>query len=88
MNIQNLFPLGLTNLMSFQSKGLARIFANIQFKTISFSMLSLLWASLVAWMLKNLPNVGDLGWTPGLGKSPGGGYAVHGVAKSQTRPSD
>ena len=51
-------------------------------------MLSLLWASLVAWMLKNLPNVGDLGWTPGLGKSPGGGYAVHGVAKSQTRPSD
>ena len=29
------------------------------------------------------------GWTPGVGDGPGGWRAaVHGVAKSQTRPSD
>ena len=48
-------------------------------------------------------NVGDLGWIPGLGRSPGEGkgyplqysdlenskdYIVHGVAKSQTRLRD
>ena len=48
-------------------------------------------------------NVGDLGWIPGLGRSPGEGnsyplqysglenfmdYIVHGVAKRQTRLSD
>ena len=28
MNIQDLFPLGLTGLISFQSKGLSRVFVN------------------------------------------------------------
>ena len=28
-NIQGLFPLGLTGLISFQSKGLSRVFSNI-----------------------------------------------------------
>ena len=31
------------------------------------------WASLVAQLVKNLPNVGDLGLIPGLGRSPGEG---------------
>ena len=31
-----------------------------------------LWSSLVAQMVKNPPAVGDLGSTPGLGRSPGG----------------
>ena len=32
MNIQNWFPLGLTGLISFQSKGLSRVFSNISLK--------------------------------------------------------
>ena len=28
MNIQDLFPLGLTGLIAFQSKGLSRVFSN------------------------------------------------------------
>ena len=63
-------------------------------------MSKLLWASLVAQLIKNPPgNAGDLGSIPGLGKSPeeGKGYPlqysglensmdciVHGVTKSQT----
>ena len=57
------------------------------------------WASLVAQLVKNPPNVGGLGSIPGLGISPGEGNSyplqysglenamdckVHGVAKSQT----
>ena len=32
------------------------------------------WVSLMAQTVKNLPNVGDLGPIPGLGRSPGGGH--------------
>ena len=39
MNIQDLFPLGLTALISVQSNGLSRVFSNI----INFSGLSLLY---------------------------------------------
>ena len=62
------------------------------------------WASLVAQLVKNLPEMrGDLGSIPGLGRSPGErkGYPlqysglensidciVHGAAKSQTRLSN
>ena len=51
-------------------------------------------ASLVAQRLKHLAyNAGDLGSIPGLGRFPGGRHGnpfcgVHGVAVSQTQPSD
>ena len=41
-NTQDWFPLGLTGLVSLQSKGLARVFSNTQFKSINSSVLSLL----------------------------------------------
>ena len=40
MNIQDSFPLGLTGLISLQSKGLSRVFSSTQFKSINFSVLS------------------------------------------------
>ena len=42
-NIQDWFPLGLTSLISLQSKGLSRVFSNTQFKNINSSTLSLLY---------------------------------------------
>ena len=36
MNIQDLFPLGLTDLMSLQSKGLSRVFSNTTAQKASF----------------------------------------------------
>ena len=61
------------------------------------------WASLVAQLVKNVPNAGDLGSMPGLGRSPGEGRGyplqysglensrdcvVNGIVKSQTRLSN
>jgi len=44
MNIQDLFPLGLTGWISLQSKGLSRVFSNTtQFKSINSSVFSLLY---------------------------------------------
>ena len=43
MNIQNLFPLGWTSLISLQSKGLSRIFSNTTVLKINFSLLSFLY---------------------------------------------
>ena len=43
MNIQGQFPLGLTGLISLQSKGLSRVFPTPQFKSINASALSLLY---------------------------------------------
>ena len=43
MNIQDLFTLGLTGLISLQSKGLSRVFSTPQFKSINSSALSLLY---------------------------------------------
>ena len=43
VNIQDLFPLGLTGLISLQSKGFSRIFSNDQFKSINSSVLSSLY---------------------------------------------
>ena len=43
MNIQDWFPLGLTGLISLQSKGLTRVFSNTTFESISSSALSFLY---------------------------------------------
>ena len=43
MNIQNWFPLGLTGLISLQSKGLSRIFSNTTVQRINSSVLSFLY---------------------------------------------
>ena len=42
MNTQAWFPLGWTGWISLQSKGLSRVFSNTTFKSINFSVLSLL----------------------------------------------
>ena len=42
MNIQDWFSLGLTGLISLQSKGLSRVFAALQLKSINSSALSFL----------------------------------------------
>ena len=42
MNIQDWFPLGMTGLISLQSKGLSRVFSTPQFKSINSSALSFL----------------------------------------------
>ena len=44
MNIQDLFPLGWTDWISLQSKGLSRVFSNSTVKSISSSALSLLYS--------------------------------------------
>jgi len=43
MNIQDWFPLGLTGLISLQSKGLSRVFSNTTVQNINFSALSFLY---------------------------------------------
>ena len=43
MTIQGWYPLGLTGLISFQSKGLSRIFSSTTVKIINYSVLSLLY---------------------------------------------
>ena len=43
MNIQGWFPLGLTGLIPLQSRGLSRVLSRPQFKSISSSVLSLLY---------------------------------------------
>ena len=43
MNIQDWFPLGLTGLISLQSKGLSRVFCNTTVQKHQFSVLSLLY---------------------------------------------
>ena len=75
MNIQDWFPLGLTGLISLQSKGLSRVFSTVQ-KHQFFSTQPSLWASshihtwlldsLVAQMVKNLPLMQET-WVQSLG---------------------
>ena len=50
MNIQDWFPLGLPGLVSFQSKGLLRVFSNTRFKSINSSALTQpsLWSTLTS----------------------------------------
>ena len=91
MNLQSLFPLGLTGLISLQSEGLSRVFSST---TIWRHQL---WCS-VFFMEESACNVRDLGSIPGRREwlpipvfLPGefhGQWAwqatVHGVEKSQT----
>ena len=46
VNIQSWFPLGLTGLISLQSKEPSRVFSSPQFKSINSSVLSLLYGQL------------------------------------------
>ena len=81
MNIQDLFPLGLTCLISLQSKGLSRVFSNTTVQKHQFFVSQLsLWSN---WHIHDFPsgsdgkvsvyNAGDPGSIPGLGRSPGEG---------------
>ena len=81
MNIQGLFPLWLTGLISLQSKGLSRLFSSTTVWKHQFSVLSLLYGptlisvhedwqnhSLIVWLSAKY-----LGSIPGLSRSPGEG---------------
>ena len=55
MNIQDWFPLGLTNLISLQSKGLSRVFSNTTvWKHQFFSAQPLLWSNshIHTWLME------------------------------------
>ena len=82
MNIQDCFPLGLTGLISMQSKGLSRVFYNNKVQKHQFFLaLSLLFGPnliLVAQLVKNPPAMWEtwvcsLGWEDPLEK----GKATH-----------
>ena len=49
MNTHDWFPIGLTGLISLQSKGLSRIFSSTQFESINYLALSLLYSSTLTW---------------------------------------
>ena len=78
MNIQDWFPLGLTGLISLQSKELSRIFCNTTVQEYQFFS-----AQPYLWSISHFPGgsddkvsaykVGDLCSIPGLGRSPGEG---------------
>ena len=85
MNIQDWFPLGLTDWIFLQSKGLSRIFSSYTIqKHQFFGTQTSLWSNshMCTWSLgflggsvvKNPPtNAGEEGWIAGLGRFPGGG---------------
>ena len=61
------FPLGLTGLISWQYKGVSGVFSSTTiWKSSILQALSLLWASLVAQLVKNLP-VMQKTWVSSLG---------------------
>ena len=47
MNIQGWFPLGMTGLISFLSRGLSRVFSSTKLESVNFSVLSLLYGPIV-----------------------------------------
>ena len=53
MNIQGWFPLGLTSLISLQSKGISRLFSNTTLQKHQFSVLSLLYDPTLTPVRKN-----------------------------------
>ena len=84
INIQDWFPLGLTCLISLQSKGLSRVFSNSTVQKHQFFSAQLsLWSSShihtsqVVLVVKNPPDnagdIRDMGSIPGSGRSPGEG---------------
>ena len=50
VNIQNWSPLGLTGLISLLSKGLSRVYSSTKFRSINFSVLSLLYGPILTSM--------------------------------------
>ena len=78
IDIQGWFPLGLIGWISLQSRDSQESCPTTQFKSINFSVPSLLWASLVAQLVKNPPAMWEtwirsLGWEDPLEK----GKATH-----------
>ena len=57
MNVQGWFPLGFTGLISLLSKGLSRVFPAPQFKSINYSVLSLLYYCLYYFIKGTAPLV-------------------------------
>ena len=55
MNIQDLFPLGLTGWMSLQSKRLSRVFSNTKFKRINSLVLSFLYSPTLTFLWSRIP---------------------------------
>ena len=55
MNIQDLFPLGLTGWMSLQSKRLSRVFSNTKFKSINYLVLSFLYSPTLTFLRSRIP---------------------------------
>ena len=98
MNIQGLFPLGLTVLISLQAKGLSRVFSNTTIQKLTVSVIG------SSDNKESAYSAGDLCSIPRSGRSPGEGIGnplqysclenpidwgswqatVYGVAKSQT----
>ena len=52
MNIQDWFPLGLTGLISLQSKGLLKVFSALQFESIKSLVLRLFYGPTLTWLLE------------------------------------
>ena len=74
MNNQDWFPLGLTGLISLQSKRFSRVFSNTTFQKCQFLILSFLFSPTCDSADKESAcNAGDLGLIPELGRSPGTG---------------
>ena len=70
MNIQGWFPLGLTGLISLQSKGLSRVFSNttVQKHQPSSNKTATIWDFPGGTLVKNPPcNAGDAGSIPAWG---------------------
>ena len=76
MNIQDWFPLGLTSLISLQSKGLSRVFSNTTVQKHQFFSITIQMGDyLVAQMVRNLPEMQerDPGSIPESRRFPGEG---------------
>ena len=74
MNIQGWFPLGLTDLISFQTKGLSRVFSRSTILRRKFFSTQPSWGSPGSSVGKeSTRSAGDLGLIPGSGRSLGGG---------------
>ena len=70
VNIQDRFPLGWTDWISLQSKGLSRVFSNTSHSSIH-THTSVLGFSCGSAGKESACNAGDLGSIPGLGRSHG-----------------
>ena len=62
MNTQDWFPLGFTDLISLQFKGLSRVFSNSTVKSISYPALSFLYGPTLTYMTIG-KNIALIRWT-------------------------